>query len=351
MSAWDALIRKSDLREVEVRASDAADRVLADGEVLLAVERFSLTANNITYGAIGDAFGYWKFFPAPDGQGRIPVWGFATVVKSNAPDVAEGLRLFGYLPMSTHFTMRLAKGRHGYVDTAPHRAELPPTYNAYAEAPGDALDDHRALLRPLLMTSFLLDDFLGEDTGLTTLVLSSASSKTAMGLAWFARRRSMTVIGLSSPANLERLTALGLYDRILPYDRAGELATDGPAAYVDFAGNRAVTAAVHTALGDKLTRSLIVGGTHWEARSGDAIALTGVQPVLFFAPDQIRKRSAEWGPQAVTERFEQGLADFVAASPWLTLVQHLGPQGLKTAYSDVIEGRARPQDGHIIRPA
>jgi NADPH:quinone reductase-like Zn-dependent oxidoreductase len=350
MSAWDALIRKSDLREVEVRASDTPDRALADGEVLLAVERFSLTANNITYGAMGDAFGYWKFFPAPDGQGRIPVWGFATVVKSNAPDVAEGLRLFGYLPMSTHFTMRLAKGRHGYVDTAPHRAELPPTYNAYAEAPADALDDHRALLRPLLMTSFLLDDFLGEDAALTTLVLSSASSKTAMGLAWFARRRGLTVIGLSSPANLEHLAALGLYDCILPYDEAGELKTGGSTAYVDFAGNRAVTATVHTALGDSLTRSLIVGGTHWEADRA-AGQLAGVQPVLFFAPDQIRKRSAEWGPQAVTARFDQGLADFVAANPWLTLVQHRGAEGLKTAYSDAIEGRARPQDGHIIRPA
>jgi NADPH:quinone reductase-like Zn-dependent oxidoreductase len=351
MSAWDALIRKSDLREVEVVASDAPDRTLAEGEVLLAVERFSLTANNVTYGAMGDAFGYWKFFPAPDGQGRIPVWGFATVVKSAAPDVAEGLRLFGYLPMSTHFIMRLAKGRRGYVDTAAHRAELPPTYNAYAEAPADALDDHRALLRPLLMTSFLLDDFLGEDAAVTTLVLSSASSKTAMGLAWFARRRGMTVTGLSSPGNLEGLAALGLYDRILPYDRAAELKTDGATAYVDFAGNRAVTATVHTALGDRLTRSLIVGGTHWEAGRGDAALLAGVQPVLFFAPDQIRKRSAEWGPQVVTERFEQGLADFVAANPWLTLVQHQGAEGLKAAYSDVIEGRARPQDGHIIRPA
>lgn len=350
MSAWDALIRKSDLREVEVRASDALDRALAEGEVLLAVERFSLTANNITYGAMGDAFGYWKFFPAPDGQGRIPVWGFATVVKSAAPDVAEGLRLFGYLPMSTHFTMRLAKGRNGYVDTAAHRAELPPTYNAYAEAPGDTLDDHRALLRPLLMTSFLLDDFLSEDAALKTLVLSSASSKTAMGLAWFARRRGMTVIGLSSPASLERLAGLGLYDQILPYDQVGELKADGACAYVDFAGNRAVTAAVHVALGEQLTRSLIVGGTHWEA-GRDATPLAGVQPVLFFAPDQIRKRSAEWGPQAVTERFEQGLTDFVAANPWLTLVQHQGAEGLKAAYSDVIEGRARPQDGHIIRPA
>ena len=38
----------------------------------------------------------------------------------------------------------------GPDDRAPHRAGLPPTYNAYAEAPQGELDDHRALLRPLL---------------------------------------------------------------------------------------------------------------------------------------------------------------------------------------------------------
>ena len=351
MTVWDALISKSDLRQMEIReASESKHRPLAEGEVLLAVERFSLTANNITYGAIGDAFGYWKFFPAPEGLGRIPVWGFAKVVKSNASEVVEGLRLFGYLPMSTHVTMRLTKGRNGYVDSAPHRAELPPTYNAYAEAPAHELDDHRALLRPLLMTSFLLDDFLSEDDTLTTLVLSSASSKTAMGLAWFARRRGMTVIGLTSPGNFDRLGGLGLYDRILTYDQAGELRSDGAAAYVDFAGSAAVTAAVHGALGKDLTRSLIVGGTHWEAR-GPRAELPGPQPVLFFAPDQIRKRAGEWGPQAVVDRFEEGLRDFVAANPWLSLIHSHGAEGLLAAYSAVIEGRVRPQDGHIIQPA
>ncbi|HEX5378149.1 MAG TPA: DUF2855 family protein, partial [Phenylobacterium sp.] len=292
MAGWDVLIDKTDLRRAQVRP--AAEEPLAEGQARLAIERFALTANNITYGAIGDAFGYWKFFPAPQGLGRIPVWGFARVVESRSPDAPVGLRLFGYLPMSTHAVMNLAKSRTGFVDTAAHRAELPPTYNAYSEAPEDALDDHRALLRPLLMTSFLLDDLLSEDAGLRTLVLSSASSKTAMGLAWFARRRGLNVIGLSSPANLARLEALGLYDRILPYDRAGELKTDGPTTYVDFAGDRAVTAAVHAALGAGLTRSLIVGATHWDARGGDAATIPGVQPVLFFAPDQIRKRMGEW---------------------------------------------------------
>lgn len=349
MSHWDVLVARDDLSKVELR--HAADKApLAEGEVRLEVERFALTANNITYGAMGDAFGYWKFFPAEGGWGRIPVWGFARVVESNTPDAPVGLRLFGYLPMSSHMTARLKKGRGGYVDTSAHRAELPPTYNAYSEAPEDALDDHRALLRPLFMTSWLLDDFLAEDAGLKALVLSSASSKTAMGLAWFARRRGVEVVGLTSPANAKVLEGLGLYDRVVPYAQAAQLKAATPAAYVDFAGDPKVTFDVHTALGEGLTRSVIVGGTHWQADRAPR-ALPGPTPALFFAPDQIRKRAAEWGPEVLDERFTKALREFAGAASWLKLKRLSGPDALLAAYAEVLEGRARPDEGIIIRPA
>ena len=349
MAGWDLLVDRKDLRKAQIVSAEAP--ALADGEVRLEVERFSLTANNITYGIIGDAFGYWKFFPAPDGLGRIPVWGFATVTESRAADVPVGLRLFGYLPMSTSFVMQLVKARSGFVDRAPHRAELPPTYNAYNEAPADPLDDHRALLRPLLMTSFLLDDFLGEDEGLTSLVLSSASSKTALGLAWFAKARGREVIGLTSPANAKLIEGLGLYDKVLTYDEVASLKTRGPTAFVDFAGDRSGTAKVHATLGAGLNRSIIVGATHWEAGGGGQVEIAGPTPTLFFAPDQIRKRMADWGPGEVETRFDAALRAFVADSSWLNLVQHQGQQGLTEAYHMVLEGRVRPQDGHIITPA
>ena len=347
MGDWDLLVDRKDLRKAQIVPAQAPP--LADGEVRLRVERFAFTANNVTYGLMGDSFGYWKFFPAPAGQGRIPVWGFATIVESRVPEAPVGLRLFGYLPMSSAFTMQLAKGRTGFVDRAPHRADLPPTYNAYAEAPADPLDDHRALLRPLLMTSFLLDDFLGEDANLRSLVLSSASSKTAMGLAWFAKARGREVIGLTSPANAKLIAGLGLYDKVLTYDEVASLKTKGPAAFVDFAGDRAATARVHAALGASLARSIIVGATHWEA-GRDEIAIVGPTPTLFFAPDQIRKRMADWGPGEVETRFDAGLRAFVADAGWLNLVQHQGQTGLTDAYHQVLEGRVRPQDGHIITP-
>ena len=59
-----------------------------------AIDRFALTSNNITYGAFGDAMKYWDFFPAPDGWGIIPVWGFATVTESRALGFAPGERYY-----------------------------------------------------------------------------------------------------------------------------------------------------------------------------------------------------------------------------------------------------------------
>ena len=36
---------------------------LGDGALRLRMESFSVTANNVTYAVVGDAFGYWNFFP------------------------------------------------------------------------------------------------------------------------------------------------------------------------------------------------------------------------------------------------------------------------------------------------
>ncbi len=347
MASWDLLVDRADLRKAEIAAANP-NRVLADGEALLAVESFALTANNITYGAAGDQIGYWKFFPAPEGKGRIPVWGFARVERSKSPDAPEGLRLFGYWPMSSHTVARLEKRGAGFVDASAHRAGLPPTYNAYQAAEPDAFDDWRSLLRPLFVTAFLLDDQLAE-TPLKSLVLSSASSKTAMGLAWTARRRGVRVIGLTSAGHLDLLRRLDLYDEVIPYEAIDALKVEGPAAYVDFAGRSAVTQAAHTALGEALTVSLGVGITHWDAMGGPPPA-SGPAPVFFFAPDRIRKRMKEWGPADLEGRFNAALQAFVSANPWLTLRIHEGPEALLDLYGQVVSGRVSPDEGHIVRP-
>ena len=77
----DFVITRNDLRKGHVLDSKASPvpLELGDGDVLLKIEKFSFTANNISYAATGNALGYFNFFPIVSdvGLARIPVWGLA----------------------------------------------------------------------------------------------------------------------------------------------------------------------------------------------------------------------------------------------------------------------------------
>ena len=170
-------VRKDEL--AEARVAEAPLPEPGEGQALLRVERFGLTANVITYALAGDTIGYWQFFPAGvDGWGRIPAWGFAEVVGG---DVLEpGERLFGYMPMASHVLLAPEVRPTGVVDTTPHRAELPRAYNTYRRVgPPDAGDGRLLVLRPLHMLCFLLADQLEAEGrhGADQVLLTSASSK------------------------------------------------------------------------------------------------------------------------------------------------------------------------------
>lgn len=351
MDAWEFLVDKSDLSRTEVRPTPALDATaLAEGDVLLEIERFSLTANNITYAVFGDRMGYWRFFPAADGWGRVPVWGFARVSASRADGVADGTRLYGYWPMSTHAVLRLRPAGTGFIDAADHRADLPLAYNRYDLAPDTPHDDHLALLRPLFTTSFLLDDQLAEIAPDATAILSSASSRTAIGLAWMLTRRGAPVLALTSARNAAFVRSLGLYDRVLGYGEVDASAIDGAAVFVDMAGDAAVRADIHRSFGDRLVHSAAVGGTHHDAPQASADALPGPEPTFFFAPDRLVRRRQDWGAKALNERIGQALERFIDESSWLEIRRHHGPDALSAVYARILDGAASPAQGNIVTP-
>lgn len=353
MQDWDFVIDRADLSRTEVRALPAPDAVvLEDGEVLLDIERFALTANNITYGVYGDRLGYWRFFPADGDWGRIPVWGFATVRRSTVETIPVGARLFGYLPMATHLVTRLERRPWGVVDASPHRADLPPAYNSLVEAPPGPLDDQIALLRPLFLTAFLLDDYFAGNTdfGADAFILSSASSKTALGLGWLLARRGARVIGLTSPRNAGFVEGVGCYAETRTYGSFADAPIEGRAVFVDFAGDPEVVAAVHNSLGDRLVHSAVVGSTHQTSGAVGPGRLPGPRPTFFFAPDRLRQRSKDWGGEVLNSRIQAALEAFIVDNGWLEVSTHAGPEALATIYQTILAGTARPEEGHMVRP-
>jgi hypothetical protein len=358
----DFLVDRSDLRTCRVARGPAPDALaLAPGQTLLAIDRFALTANNVTYAAFGDALRYWQFFPAEAPFGRVPVWGFADVARSAHEAIAPGERVYGYFPMSSHLVVEPQRvSPAGFVDGAAHRAGLPPVYNQYsrvARGADPAQEDARMLFGPLFTTAFLLDDLLAsaEFFGARAVVLGSASSKTALSLAFLLSRRAGArpeVVGLTSSANRAFCEASGCYDRVLGYDAVDSLPVV-PSAFVDMAGDGRVQSGVHRRLGDALRYSCGVGATHWEAprTAGD---LPGPKPVFFFAPDQGRKRAAEWGAAGFDARVEASFAPFVAAAGrWIKVERHEGPEAVRAAYLSMLGGRTPPDRGVVLslRPA
>ena len=384
MNTRDFLIRKNELQTVEIR--ETPQSALADGQVRLRVDKFALTSNNITYAAFGDAMNYWKFFPvatagsteATQGAGEtawgiVPVWGFADVVQSACPSVAVGERFYGYFPMSSHVVLEPTRmTAASFYDGAAHRSGLHALYNQYLRCNADPFytpgtEDIQALLRPLFTTAWLIDDFMavnqffgaqaaGNDSdgpsNKGVAFLSSASSKTAYSTAFGLKQRGgIEVVGLTSPVNMAFCESLGCYHRVLTYDQLDAVPADQACVYVDFAGNGALRLAIHTRF-TKLKYSCSIGGTHVAQLAG-ARDLPGPRATLFFAPDQAKKRAAEWGPDVFRTRMTQAWFAFTAhavdpAHPWIKVQHHAGLAQVRGAYALVLSGRGDPRLGHML---
>lgn len=353
------LVRKDQLGDTRLAAED--DVPLADGQVRVTVEQFALTSNNITYAAFGDAMNYWQFFPTKeDGWGIVPVWGFGTVVQSLHPGVAVGERIWGYWPMAGSAVLQPERlNEQGFRDAAPHRAQLHAVYNQYTRCNTDPFytadsEAAQAILRPLFITSWLIDDFMADNDffGARRMLLSSASSKTAYGTAFqLAQREGIDVVGLTSAGNQAFCEGLGCYSRVLTYEQLADLPADDPCVYIDFAGNAALRREIHTRF-TGLRHSCSIGGTHVE-QLGGAKDLPGPRATLFFAPAQIKKRQADWGAQALNERLVAAWHAFRTkvthpSAPWLQVQQHRGPQAVQAAYATVLAGRGDPRLGHML---
>jgi len=344
-------IRKASLANVKMP-------VAAPGEAVLKIEGFALTANNVTYAATGEVIGYWKFFPpdAPD-LGVVPVWGYGRVIDSNSPHAAVGDRFYGFWPMAEHAKIRPEpRGKSALVDSAPHRQALPAPYNAYTRAPDAPLieDARKAIFYPLLLTSYLLFDFLEDNAwfGARQIIVGSASSKTGLGLCKYlseARPNGPAVVGLTSGANRAFVTGLGTCDQVVAYDDIASIAKV-PSVYVDMAGDTDVRSALHHHLGDDMRHSAAVGTSHWDkfAPTGD---MPGARPRFFFAPSQVEKRRADWGAGEVEKRLEGAWRRVAQESGnWMEIKTDRGLSRALEVYQRIADGKVAPATGHYIIP-
>ena len=364
-NSFDFLVRRDDLGTTEIRPGPPAGEIELDqGQVLLAIDTFSVTANNVTYGAMGEAMRYFDFFPADEGWGKVPAWGYADVIASKAAGVEVGARIFGFFPMASHVVFMPGKvSDSGFVDEAEHRTGLPAIYNRYGFTSPDSGDTSKrepftALFAPLFTTAWLAMDWLDEEGffGASRVLVSSASSKTALSLAFLIQRdhgEQVELVGLTSPGNVGFTEKTGYYDRVLSYEDLESLESGAHTAYLDFSGNGELRARIHNHFGESLLSSTVVGAADWESLTppGGNAELPGPAPELFFAPTRVAKRNEDWGAAEVRRRGAADQDRFIDSSgTWLNIRPAFGPEGISTTWQSMIAGEVDPSEGWIVSP-
>jgi hypothetical protein len=261
--------------------------------------------------------------------------------------------------MSTHLVVEPARATpQSFFDGAAHRQKMAAVYNVYTRVTADpgyakAREQQQALLRPLFATSFLIEDLLADNDffGARDVVLSSASSKTSLGLAFLlrqSRRGQVSVTGLTSPSNAPFAEGTGYYDRVVAYDAIPQSAHDKTAVFVDMAGAGDIRLAVHKHWAEGLKYSCAVGATHWDHMS-QPDDLPGPKPQMFFAPDRVKKRNQDWGPGGFEKRLASAWAAFNASvDGWMKIVAGRGRADVERVYRAMLEGKAKPEEGHIL---
>jgi hypothetical protein len=284
----------------------------------------------------------------------VPLWGFADVELSKTEGVELGSRLYGYYPSASHLVVRPGRvDERGFRDISEHRAQLPSPYNNYVLITTDAAyeadrEDLLILYRPLFFTSYMLADQLEDNDyfGASVLAMSSASSKTAYGAAFLLQGQGPEMVGLTSPGNVEFTQSLGCYDRVLAYDDVSELNADARTAYLDVAGNADLRQRLRAHLGDQLVHDAVVGVTHQEQGGG---AVRDPRTSFFFAPDQMRKRTGEWGRPVLDQKFADAWHRFApVVEGWVDVETHDGPEALREIWLEVLAGKTAPRVGHVL---
>jgi len=362
--AKDLCVNLDDFRQASIRTSFPVDEMQLDnGEVMIAIDRVALTANSVSYALAGRS-GLMRFldvFPAPEGEGRIPCWGYGEVVFSKHPEVNVGDRVYGFFPVSSHIIVSAtAVTAAQFTDGQECRKVIAPFYSEYQYTraqPGynPELDSLVALFQPLFMTSFLLENYLIDHDfyGADQIVVTSASSKTAMGFGYLLKKnhsRHCTSVGLTSPGNLAFVKSLNCFDQVLSYEEIEQIDANASIALFDVAGNADVQRKVHSRMGEKILYSGGVGKTHWDNQTSQSSnTMPGPAPVFWSGPDQLMKMRSELGEAGFMTTAQISMQDFLAtAMTWIKLDVTTGDEDVKNRFISFLDGGVGADEGCIL---
>jgi hypothetical protein len=186
--------------------------------------------------------------------------------------------------------------------------------------------------------------------GATRVIVPSASSKTAIGLAYALKDDpdAPTCVGMTSTSNRERVAELGLYDSVMDYAGLLAIESEQPTVIVDMSGNGSMLSELHRHLGTNMRFTSNVGLTHYDAGQMGPDFIRE-RSSMFFAPGHIQKRAEQWGPGEFQKRayaFWHSVA--IRSRDWLTIERCRGVDRIQEVFERVRDGKVSPDTGLVV---
>ena len=204
----------------------------------------------------------------------------------------------------------------------------------------------------------MLDDYVAEKANNETLLLSSASSKTALGTAQLlkdqkaSRDASYKVVGLTSKQNVDMVKASGCYDEVYSYDELSALSSEGNSSdarywLLDFAANGTLINNLIKQLGDSLGDVTLIGATDWKAQEKPNPKLLNAE--IFFAPARVKLRQQEWGHEAFLAKYASAWKRFAEkVSDQFYEQSHSGTDAITQLYLETLNGSAPTKALNVV---
>lgn len=351
---------QKDFRRLTVNNQAVSPNIeLSSGAMLVHIERFGFSCNNLASAMAPGVASVWPQAFAAEGDNLLlPVWGIAQVVAANNAEYEVDDWIFGCFPMSRYCLLdpsvepldRYAIGIDPLLN--PSVENLPVLVNAGPESLNEV--DLQIMLRPLLMAAFMVLEELTESQfwHCQQIIVSCASSKTAMGLSYFLQEYFHTatalerpaIIGLTSESKQEFVRTHGHYDRVESYENFRQL-DQADTVLMDFSGNFKMQRMLMYYLKERLIHAYALGACHWgEQDAGEVI--TSCE--YFSALDFYYQRQA--GSSDLNTRFQQSWPGASAAfTEWLKPLAVNGPEGVRWVYEQILAGTSQPDVAYLCK--
>lgn len=345
--------------------------------IVLRIDKFSMTQMTIGYlmkGFTRTFGGYHHFFSSKeDGVYRSAAWGIATVIESGHLKVPVGTRLFGPMPICKYFHQKVLRtipaSRNG--DDPPvvefQNEDMPFNMQRFQEyeilAPSSAEDpefeDWKLATKEIYTMAFYMDEQLLTETGqINSVIISCASSKTAMALAYCLKMRGGSAIeremehlvGLTSKEHYDFVVSTGLYQEVYTYDDVESLPTDKTIVYMDFKCDGALRQAITLKLGTNLMYNMVLGPAVFQKRMKDQVFEKRAREVIFDESTwrERRRMVAEVTKTGRNEKLRNSYKAYVERMKRYITVRHsCGLEQVKDVYENIYGNKASPAELHV----